>query len=88
MFYEDDVGGASTPPRELTRMMDVIAVACQEFGLTVSDKKTQVMHLCDLTPARHRTRIELRRQGNGITIQPSLCTLVVRSVRARTSTLI
>ena len=86
MLYEDDAGGVSTSPLQLTRMMDVIAVVCQEFGLTVSDKKIQVMHFCDLTPARHRTRRELRRQGNGI--QPSLCALVVRSIRARTSTLI
>ena len=26
-------------------MMDVIVVACREFGLTVSEKKTEVMHL-------------------------------------------
>ena len=26
-------------------MMGVIVVACQEFGLTVSEKKTEVMHL-------------------------------------------
>ena len=45
MLYVDDAGGVSTSPRELTRMMDVIAVACQEFGLTVSDKKTQAVHL-------------------------------------------
>ena len=45
MLYEDDAGGVSTSPLQLTRMMDVIAVVCQEFGLTVSDKKIQVMHL-------------------------------------------
>ena len=26
-------------------MMDVIVVACQEFGLTVSEKKTEAIHL-------------------------------------------
>ena len=45
MLYADDVGVASTSPRELARMMDIIVVACQEFGLTVSDKKTEAMHL-------------------------------------------
>ena len=45
MLYPDDVGVVSTSPRELTGMMDVIVVACQEFGLTVSEKKAQAMHL-------------------------------------------
>ena len=34
-----------TSPRSIIRMMDVIAVACQEFGLTVSEKKIEAMHL-------------------------------------------
>ena len=45
MLYADDAGVVSTSPRGLTRMMDVIVVACQEFGLTVSGKKTEAMHL-------------------------------------------
>ena len=44
-LYADDAGVVSTSPRGLIRMMDVIVVACQEFGLTVSDKKIEVMHL-------------------------------------------
>ena len=32
-------------PRSLIRMMDVIVVACQEFGLTVSEEKAEAMHL-------------------------------------------
>ena len=39
MLYADDAGVVSTSPRGLTRMMGVIAVTCQEFGLTVSEKK-------------------------------------------------
>ena len=39
MLYADDAGVVSTSPRGLTRMMGVIVVACQEFGLTVSEKK-------------------------------------------------
>ena len=45
MLYANDAGVASISPRGLARMMDVIVVACQEFGLTVSEKKTKAMHL-------------------------------------------
>ena len=41
----DDAGVVSTLPRGLTRMMCVVVVACQEFGLTVSEKNTEAMHL-------------------------------------------
>ena len=44
-LYADDEGVVSTSPRGLTRMMGVIVVVCQEFGLTVSEKKTEAMHL-------------------------------------------
>ena len=45
MMYADDAGVVSTSPSRLTRMMGVIVVACQEFELTVSEKKTEAMHL-------------------------------------------
>ena len=45
MLYADEAGVVSTSPRGLTRMMDFIVVACQEFGLTESEKKTEAMHL-------------------------------------------
>ena len=45
MLYADDGAVVSTSPRGLTRMMAVIVVACQEFGLTVSEKKIEAMHL-------------------------------------------
>ena len=45
MLYPDDGGVMSTSPCGLTRMMDVLVVACQEFGLTVLEKKTEAMHL-------------------------------------------
>ena len=45
MLYADDAGVVSLSSRGLTRMMGVIVVACQEFGLTVSEKKTEAMHL-------------------------------------------
>ena len=34
VLYTDDAGVVSTSPRGLARMMDVIVIACQEFGLT------------------------------------------------------
>ena len=45
MLYADDAGVVSTSSRGLTRMMDVMVVACQKFGLTVSEKNTKPMHL-------------------------------------------
>ena len=45
MLYIDDAGMALTSPRGLIGMMDVIVVACQEFGLTVSEKKIEAMCL-------------------------------------------
>ena len=60
MLYADDAGVVSTSPRGLTRMMDAIVVTCQEFGLAVSEKKIEAMHLWSI-PTRRRTRCELRR---------------------------
>ena len=45
MPYADDAGVVSTSSRGLTRMMGVVVVAYQEFELTVSEKKTEAMHL-------------------------------------------
>ena len=40
-------------------MMDSIVVACQESGLTVSEKKTEAMHLCSHPiPASNALRVE------------------------------
>ena len=58
VLYADDAGVASTSPRGLTRMMDVIVVACQEFGLIVSEKKTEAMQLwSDPSTASNALRI-------------------------------
>ena len=35
MLYADNAWVVSTPPRGRARMMDVIVIACQEFGFTV-----------------------------------------------------
>ena len=40
----DDAGVVSISTRGLARMMDVLRVACQRFGLTLSEKKTVAMH--------------------------------------------
>ena len=45
MLYADDVGVVSISTRGLTGMMEAIVVAFQEFGLTVSENTTEVMHL-------------------------------------------
>ena len=44
-LYTDDAGMVLASPRSLIRMMDVIVVACQKFGLTPSEKKIEAMHL-------------------------------------------
>ena len=63
MLYADDAGVVSTSPRGLTRMMGVIVVTCQEFGLTVSEKKTEAMHLWSHPhTASNALRIEAARQ--------------------------
>ena len=85
MLYADNAGVVSTSPRGLTRMMCVIVVACQELGLTVSEKRPRQC-TCGPIPTQRRTRFELRRQGNGMKRRPSLCTLVVLSARGRTLT--
>ena len=45
MLYAEDAGVVSTSPRGLAMMMNVIVVACQDFGLPVSEKKVEAMHL-------------------------------------------
>ena len=60
MLYADDVGVVSTSPRGLIRMIDVIVVAYQEFGLTVSEKKTEAC-TCGPVSAQRRMRCKLRR---------------------------
>ena len=52
MLYADDAGVVSTSPRGLTRMMGVKVVACQEFGLTVLEKKTKQGH-APVVPSPH-----------------------------------
>ena len=61
MLYENHAGVVSTP-RGLTRVMDVIVVACPEFGSTVPEKKTQAMHLW----SQHSTALNaLRSEAEG-----------------------
>ena len=41
MLFADYAGVVLTSPRGLTRMMNIIVVACREFGLTVSENKAE-----------------------------------------------
>ena len=64
MLYADYAGVVSTSPPGFARIMDVIVVACQEYGLTVSEKKTEAMHLWSQpnTAASNALRIEAEGQ--------------------------
>ena len=63
MLYADDAGVVSTSRRGHTRMTDVIVVVCQEFELTVSEKKTEAMHLWSHpSTASNALRIEVAGQ--------------------------
>ena len=63
MLYADDAGVVSTSPRGLTRMVGIIVVACQEFGLIMSEKKTEAMHLWSHpSTASNALRIEATEQ--------------------------
>ena len=49
----------STSPRGLTRIIDVIVVAFHEFGLTVSERKSEAIHLwSDPNTASNALQIE------------------------------
>ena len=43
MLYADNAGVVSQSPKQLRKMMGVIVVVCAEFGLTVSEVKTEIM---------------------------------------------
>ena len=63
MLCADGAGVVSTRTRGLTRMIDIIVVACQEFGLTESENKTEAMHLwSDASTASSALRIEAEGQ--------------------------
>ena len=82
MLYADDAGVVSTSPLGLTRMMDVIVVAYQGFGLTVSEKKTEAMHLWSHpSTVSNALRIEAGQRHKQTT---EVVHLVVLSMRART----
>ena len=80
MLNAEDARLVPTSPRRVARTVDVIVVACQKFGLTVSEKKTVAMHLwSDSSTVSNALQIE----AVGLTV---LCTIVVLSAKARTST--
>jgi hypothetical protein len=50
-LYADDAAIASKSQTSLTRMMDAIVSTCRRFGLTVSEPKTEAMHMRTRTGA-------------------------------------
>ena len=94
MLYADDAGVVSTSPRGLARMMGVIVVTFQEFGLTVSEKKTEAMHLwshphttsnalrIEATGQRYKHTTEFVYLGGAITESADLDIEIKRSIGA------
>ena len=94
MYYADDAGVVLTSPRGLTRMMHVIVVAYQEFVLTVSEKKTETMHLWSHPSAasnalrveaagqRYKQTAEFVYLGGGISESAHLDTEIKRRIGA------
>ena len=62
ILYTDDAGVVSTSPRGLTRMMGVIVVTCQEFGLTMSDREKDRGHV-PVVPSPHSVERAANRGG-------------------------
>ena len=59
MFYADDAGVTSRTPEGLARMMAVIVTTCQEFGLMVSESKTETMRLWS-APSSTETTLDIK----------------------------
>ena len=68
MLCTDDAGMVLTSPRSFIRMMDVIVVACQEFGLTASEKKMEAMHLWSESSTTSNA-LHIEAPGKGINIR-------------------
>ena len=83
MLYVDDAGVVSTSPGGLARMMGVIVVVYQELGLT-EGKRTEAMYLWS-NPSTALNALRSEEAGKRYKQQPSLCILVVLSMRAQTS---
>ena len=62
MFYADDAGVTSRTPEGLARMMAVIVTTCQEFGLMVSESKTETMRLWS-APSSTETTLDIKAAG-------------------------
>ena len=94
MLYADDAGLVLASPRGLTRMMSVMVVACQEFGLKVSEKKTEAIHLWsrpntasnalrfEAVEQRYQQTIEFVYLGGAISESADLDTEVKRRIGA------
>ena len=85
MLYADDARVVSTSPRGLTRMMGVIVAACQEFGLAVSEKKTEAMHMWS-HPHTASNALRIEAEGQRYEQTTEFVYLGELSARARTLT--
>jgi hypothetical protein len=65
MLYADDAGVVSRSQASLAKMMEAIVSTSSEFGLTVSEPKTETMHLRARGEARAEVRIEAAGQHYG-----------------------
>ena len=62
MFYADDAGVTSRTPEGLARVMAVIVTTCQEFGLMVSESKTETMRLWSV-PSSTEITLDIKAAG-------------------------
>ena len=62
MFCADDAGVTSRTPEGLARMMAAIVTTCQEFGLMVSESKTETMRLWS-APSSTETTLDIQAAG-------------------------
>lgn len=63
MLYADDAGIVSKTPESLATMMECITSTCTQFGLTVSEPKTETMHLRTRNEARAAVSVQAAGQN-------------------------
>ena len=63
IFYADDAAVTSRSPEGIARrMMAVIVSICQEFGLMISESKTETMRLWSV-PSSTETTLDIKSAG-------------------------
>lgn len=84
MLYADDIGIVSRFTDGLAKMMAVIMVVCQEFGLTVFESKAEPC-ACGQYQAPQPPQFTLTWQVNDRSRRSTLSTLVMLSARMQSS---